>query len=87
MSARYYADCSLPSVREGSFTVWSNLDGLRRELAFIQSRCWYEERNCDGEDFCLVVTLEARGYYETVVQIIEDCVRAENMLTEIEVTS
>lgn len=81
---RYYAHCSLPTVRDGSFTVWSNLDGLRRVLTFIPSRCWYEDADRDGDDFCIVVTLEARGYYDAVVQLIYDCVRVENMVSEIE---
>ncbi|MBX3081698.1 MAG: hypothetical protein KF716_08680 [Anaerolineae bacterium] len=78
---KYYATFSLPTIREGSFTVWTNLDGLRRELTFIPSLCWWEEGGQrDGENFCMIVTLEARCHYETVLRIIKDCVTVENML-------
>lgn len=81
----YYAHCSMPTVRDGSFTVWSNLDGLRRVLTFYPRWCWWEELGKDGDDFCIVVNLEGRAFFDAVVQLIYDCVRVENMLAETEI--
>lgn len=83
----YYADCSMPAVLDYSFTVWTNLDGLRRVLASYPTRFWVKE--CGepaGEHFCLTIAPRAATYYKTIVQIIQDCVVVENLLAAVEVT-
>ncbi|MCZ2077684.1 MAG: hypothetical protein LC130_22095 [Bryobacterales bacterium] len=82
----YYADCSMPSVMDYSFTVWSNLDGLRRVLTVYPSRFWWGEcGERDGEHFCMVIYPQAAGYYKWIVRMIRDCVTVENLLADVEV--
>lgn len=85
IAASFYADVSLPSVREYSFVVWTNIEGIRRELTMIPSRCHLSEVRRDGEHLSMVVTLMAPMHFDEVRQMIQDCLTVELMLLDIDI--
>jgi len=80
----YYADVSLLSQRENTFTVWSNLDGVYSFLQQVAGEAWVEAQYNDGSRFIVNVTIPP-GLYEQLAQAIRDCVTVENMLWNTEI--
>ena len=82
----YYADVSLLSQLENTFTVWSNLDGVYSFLQQIAGEAWVEAQDNDGSHFVVIVTVPP-GLYEPLAQAIRDCVTVENMLWNTEIVT
>lgn len=82
----YYVDFSLPSVTDGSITVWTNLFTIAPILTFMPSLSDYDIVYRDNDHMVLDVTPVNYECLPELIQICRDCVTVENMLEGVEVT-